>query len=366
MPDIANSTYRKLAKWYQSDSKFLHTLSNICYNLIGLPLFWFCLGKAQIKMLPGLVAELKRQNRKVTAFTKLDVLYEFIFFGYMAYEYIAYRFEGRSARDRHTFYSEMDRWKFMNICNTRSDKWKLRNKRLAYEIFKKWYARDQIVVTSTNDLEAYTEFISKHTKFFIKPFAGGGGVNSGWFDTTKYSTPLESLEAILKNGAYVLEEGVYQCEAMSKFNPDSINTLRIVTIKQGDKVSNWCSFVRTGRKGCPVDNGGRGGIIIGVDINTGEMNTDGINEQGEIFETHPDSGVKFKGFQLPLWKESCEMAIEMMDAMPNMRCIGWDIALTAKGPVVIEANGQTALCGPQITQQKGLKKEDEEILMTLK
>ena len=37
-----------------------------------------------------------------------------------------------------------------------------------------------------------------------------------------------------------------------------------------------------------------------------------------------------------------------------------------KGSEVIEANGQSALCGPQITQQKGLKKEDEEILRTLK
>lgn len=364
--DIANSTYRTLAKWYQSDNKFLHYTSNACYMLIGAPLFWFCLGKAQFKALPGLVESMKQQNRKVTAFTKLDVIFEFMFRGYMAYEYIAYRFETRSFKERNAFYSELDRWKFMNICNNRTDKWKLRNKRLAYEIFKKWYARDQIVITSKDDLEAYTDFITKHPQFFIKPFAGGGGVNSGWFDASKYNTPLESMEAILKNGSYVLEEGVYQCEAMSKFNPDSINTLRIVTIKQSGKVSNWCSFVRTGRKGCPVDNGGRGGIIIGVDINTGEMNTDGVNEQGEIFETHPDSGVKFKGFKLPLWKESCEMAIEMMSAMPNMKIIGWDIALTDKGPVVIEANGQTALCGPQITQQKGLKKEDEEVLMTLK
>lgn len=366
MIDIVDYTYRGLAKLYRSDNKLLHSFSYLSFSIIGFPLFLIYMGKEELDALPIALSELKRQNRKVTAFTKWDILFEFVFNGYLAYEYTAYHFESKSRKERNAFYSEKDRWRFMNICNTRDDKWKLRNKRLAYEIFKKWYDRDQIIVKSQKDLEAYTEFISKHPKFFIKPYASGGGINSGWFDASKYSTPLESLKTILKNGSYVLEEGVYQCEAMSKFNTDSINTLRIVTIKQGDKVSNWCSFVRTGRKGCPVDNGGRGGIIIGVDINTGEMNTDGVNEQGEFFESHPDSGVKFKGFKLPLWKESCKMAIEMMDAMPNMRCIGWDIALTDKGPVVIEANGQTALCGPQITQQKGLKKEDEEILMTLK
>lgn len=55
-----------------------------------------------------------------------------------------------------------------------------------------------------------------------------------------------------------------------------------------------------------------------------------------------------------------------MNAMPSINCIGWDLSVTDKGPVIIEANGQTALCGPQITQQKGFRKEYEEVLMTLK
>lgn len=361
-----NSLYLKLAKWFRSDSKALRFVAYFILRIFAHISYWIFLCPDQFRSIPDMLREMKRQNRNVTPFTKFDVAWEFIARGFMTYEYIAYHFEEKSSKERKTFFSEMDKFIFMNICNTKEDKSKLRNKRLSYEIFKTWYKRDQVIVKSLDDLNIYSDFISKHSRFFIKPFAGGGGVNSGWFDSTKFSSAEESLKDILKNGSFVLEEGVFQCDAMSKFNPDSINTLRIVTIKQGDKVSNWCSFIRTGRKGCPVDNGGRGGIIIGVDINTGEMNTNGVNEQGEIFETHPDSGVKFKGFKIPLWKESCEMAIEMMDAMPNMRCIGWDIALTDKGPVVIEANGQSALCGPQITQQKGLRKEYEEVLKTLK
>lgn len=366
MSKLSDSVYRILARWYRSSNKFLFLLAYIGYDLIGLPLYWLSQGKEQFACLSDLINEMRRQNRKVTGWTKIDILFEFIFHGYLAYEYVSYHFEKKSHKERKAFYSEMDRWRFSNISNNRKDIWKLKNKRLAYEIFKKWYNREQIIVTSNDDLEKYSDFISRHTKFFIKPFAGGGGINSGWFDTSKYSSPSESLQAILKNGSYVLEEGVYQCQAMADFNPDSINTLRIVTIKQSDKISKWFAFVRTGRKGCPVDNGGRGGIIIGVDINTGEMNTDGINEKGEIFPSHPDSGKPYKGFKLPFWEESLKVAMEMMDALPTINCIGWDIALTDKGPVIIEANGQTALCGPQITQQKGLRKEYEEILMSMK
>ena len=366
MTKFIDQVYRIMAKLYRNNNFFLHILGHICYDITGLPLYWITQGKNQFECLQELISAMKKQGRKVSSFTKLDILFEFFFHGYLGYEYVAYHFETKTHKERKAFYSEMDRWRFTNICNNRKDIWKLKNKRLSYEIFKDWYKREQIIVKSLDDLEIYTKFAKVHPVFFAKPFAGCGGLGARWVDINKYTSIEESFKLLIKDGAFVIEEGVYQCQEMADFNPDSINTLRIVTIKQSNNLSNWFAFVRTGRKGCPVDNGGRGGIIIGVDINTGEMNTDGINEQGEIFKSHPDSGKLYKGFKLPFWKESLKVAMEMMNALPSINCIGWDIALTDKGPVIIEANGQTALCGPQITQQKGLRKEYEEILMTLK
>lgn len=363
---MSNYIYSKLSKWYRSPNGFLHFLAYIGYDIIGLPLYWITQGKEQFQLLPELMETMKRQGRKITAFTKLDILFEFIFHGYLAYEYVAYHFETKSFKERKVFYSEMDRWRFTNIVNNRSDIWKLRNKRLAYEIFKDWYKREQIIVKSMDDLETYKQFASKHSKFFAKPYAGGGGLGARWVEVNKYASIDESLETLLKDGSFVLEEGVYQCSEMASFNPDSINTVRIVTIRSNNKVSIWHALIRTGRKGLIVDNGASGGLFVLVDHKTGKIISGGANERGDLFLNHPDSNVPFIGFQIPMWKELCDMSIEMMEAMPSINCIGWDLAVTDKGPVVIEANGQTSLCGPQLTQQIGLRKDYEEMLMIIK
>ncbi len=365
MSKLSDSVYRILASWYRSSNGFFHFLAYIGYDIIGLPLYWITQGKEQFQLLPELIGAMKRQGRKITGFTKFDILFEFFFHGYLGYEYVAYHFETKNRKERKAFYSEMDRWRFTNICNNRKDIWKLRNKRLAYEIFKDWYKREQIIVKSMDDLEAYTKFATAHQVFFAKPFAGGGGLGARWIDIKKYSSIEESFRLLIKDGSFVLEEGVYQCPKMAAFNPDSINTVRIVTIRSNNKVSIWHALIRTGRKGSIVDNGASGGLFVMVDHNTGKIISGGANERGDYFLNHPDSNVPFIGFQIPLWKELCDMSIEMMNAMPTINCIGWDLAVTDKGPVVIEANGQTSLCGPQLTQRKGFRKEYENILKTL-
>ena len=311
-------------------------------------------------------AELQRQNRKVTAFTKLDILLGFILYGYLAYEYVAYHFEEKSRKERRQYYSEMEKWIFMSICNTKGDRWKLTDKSVAYNIFKDGYKREQILIKSKKDFEQFKGFATRHSVFFAKPYAGGGGVGARWMDVNKYPSIEESFNALLKDGSFVLEEGVYQCKEMASFNPDSINTVRIVTIRANNKPRIWQTLIRTGRKGSIVDNGASGGLFVLVDPDSGKLISGGANEKGEYYLEHPDSKIPFIGFQVPMWKEVCDFSLKMMECLPTIRCIGWDLAITDNGPVIIEANGQPVLSGLQLVLKKGLRKEYDEVLKTLK
>jgi hypothetical protein len=53
---------------------------------------------------------------------------------------------------------------------------------------------------------------------------------------------------------------------------------------------------------------------------------------------HPDTGEAIEGFQLPFWNEACQLAKTAAREFLPLRFVGWDIALTANGPVVVEAN----------------------------
>ena len=55
-------------------------------------------------------------------------------------------------------------------------------------------------------------------------------------------------------------------------------------------------------------------------------------------EVHPDSGVRFTGLQVPFWNEVLELCRGAARICPNLRSIGWDIAIAPGGPMIIEAN----------------------------
>jgi glutathione synthase/RimK-type ligase-like ATP-grasp enzyme len=67
---------------------------------------------------------------------------------------------------------------------------------------------------------------------------------------------------------------------------------------------------------------------------------------------HPMTGERIEGFQLPFWKESVELALRAHETLPTIALVGWDIALTAEGPVIIEGNSTPGAKSPQITHKK--------------
>ena len=55
-------------------------------------------------------------------------------------------------------------------------------------------------------------------------------------------------------------------------------------------------------------------------------------------ERHPDTGAVIAGHTLPLWEEAVAVTLRAHDAEPVSPAIGWDVALTPEGPVLLEAN----------------------------
>jgi len=90
-----------------------------------------------------------------------------------------------------------------------------------------------------------------------------------------------------------------------------------------------------------VDNYHAGGLAASVDIETGELGaaTDmGGNAVTGWCEVHPDSGARIAGRQLPRWGDTLALARHAHAAFPFCTVVGWDIAITPDGPVVIEGN----------------------------
>ena len=55
---------------------------------------------------------------------------------------------------------------------------------------------------------------------------------------------------------------------------------------------------------------------------------------------HPQTGVVFDGFRLPWWPEALDLMRRAQRCFPELPTLGWDVALTATGPVIVEANAR--------------------------
>jgi Sugar-transfer associated ATP-grasp len=149
-----------------------------------------------------------------------------------------------------------------------------------------------------------------------------------------------------KNGR-LIEEYLEQHPAFAQFNETSVNTLRIlVYARPGDGARALGGYLRIGRRGAMVDNHVAGGIVAGVDVQTGVLGPafDGTAAR-QVYPAHPDSGRPIEGVRLPYWEESLRLTEAAMNAFPHLRFAGFDIAVAPTGPVIIEINNYPGLDG---------------------
>jgi hypothetical protein len=142
---------------------------------------------------------------------------------------------------------------------------------------------------------------------------------------------------------WLVQDFLLQHPVFQAINPAAINTIRIVThlTRSGD-VEIAGSVVRFGRGANEVDAWGRGGVAVVVDPATGRLG-DGIFKPkygGGITDRHPDTGIVFRGQPVPYWPEVVALCGKAARIVPAPRTIGWDVALTPDGPVLLEGNSQ--------------------------
>jgi hypothetical protein len=55
-------------------------------------------------------------------------------------------------------------------------------------------------------------------------------------------------------------------------------------------------------------------------------------------ERHPETGAVYAGFQIPDWQAMRALALQAAEAFRPIRAVGWDVACTTEGPMLIEGN----------------------------
>lgn len=269
---------------------------------------------------------------------RLNFILNRIFHRTALIDYVQYNYFLLSRYGRERFVSVSDKQQLTRILNDPEVMPSFHDKRQFNHTFKKFITRLWFD-PQKGDLEAFESFLQQTPRFLSKPVDSTYGIGIRLWD----SEAIEDKEAFLnlmKKEDSILEEIVVAHPTMADFNPDSLNTLRVVSYLDTEgHVSILGSAVRFGRAGSFVDNNHSGGVSSIVDVETGVVICPGTDRDFNRYVFHPDSKKQIVGFCIPHWLAVVDQIKEMALIDPRMRYIGWDVAVTPKGHVeVIEAN----------------------------
>jgi hypothetical protein len=124
--------------------------------------------------------------------------------------------------------------------------------------------------------------------------------------------------------------------SLSQLTNGALNSLRIVT---GMTARNDAAFITAmmtlahGEKRTSV-----AGIMASIDESSGQIRHAAL-PGGVALDHHPDTGAQIAGAVLPFWQESRALVLRAHEqSFARFAFLGWDVALTPEGPILLETN----------------------------
>ena len=229
------------------------------------------------------------------------------------------------------------------------------------------------------NLDQFEELLSEldTSEFMVKPIGGGEGrgamlcradhdgtvhlVGEGPYSIRAlyermYDTHYGRADWV--SDAYLIEERIRQHPFFDRYTDSCTQSMRIITYVtvagEIEIISAGLKIVRGVRQ---VDNVGESGMSAVTNDNgvmgpAVQLTPDGL----KYFDQHPETGAQITGVRVPNYKDAIDLAIKAQSVIPQLRIIGWDIAITERGPVIFEGNFGWNAKSEQQTSRVGLLK----------
>ena len=291
------------------------------------------------------------------------VLFACFAYGFLPDEFFAYELEGKTPAERKNYISNTELSNYIYKLNDIIDVGIFFDKYKTYERYKEYFKRDAVGIEKQSDYAKFCEFVKKHPIFVQKRVELSKGRGVTLVDSENCGQSVRQLfDDMLAEGRHIVEERVIQSLYMARLSKKSVNTVRCMTFFTNCGVQIGPCIFKMGRGDSFVDNGGAGGILVGIDRETGQLVTDGFDEFCNSYQEHPDTHITIKGFQLPQWDMLTDLTKKLAKDIPTVRYIGWDLAHTENGWVIIEGNGSGQFILPQLVWRRGFKEDIDQLI----
>ena len=313
----------------------------------------------RLKEYDGFFRRAAQQYHVPVFLIRLDCISSRLFCGAAPSDYVGFSMCRMSGKERRSYVTFHRSHKIESLFNTGSPEEKavIGDKHVFNQTFSEFVHRDWLYAPEHTD-EEILAFLQRHSEIMVKPLSLSKGEGLRKLSTSDVTD--KAAAAFLQSARQdklLLEEVIRQHPALAAVNPSSVNTIRICSARdKAGEVHIIGASLRCGGAGSIVDNLHADGVQYPVDVKTGCIVRGGVKHNGEkniLF--HPTNHTKMIGMQIPNWDCVVKTVKEAGKIPHNMRYIGWDVAITADGCELVEANYKQGSNG---MQQDGVGKYD--------
>ncbi|WP_421992454.1 sugar-transfer associated ATP-grasp domain-containing protein [Qipengyuania sp.] len=187
----------------------------------------------------------------------------------------------------------------------------------------------------------------------IKPACGSGGrgvqiparKSPDFASSNSFVDWLGQLNTI-RSGQWIAQRHLVAHPDLSDLAINALPSVRVTTIlnESGEPeiVTTVLRFPKTAEM--VIDNIGKGGLNAPVELETGRLGRCCAGMEPGEYERHPESGAQIEGRLVPHWAKLKELALTThANHFADHVMIGWDVAISAEGPLFLEANPRPSI-----------------------
>lgn len=288
------------------------------------------------KML-GKVKETSAKSGKLKIIVFFDMIYCGFRYqaGYM--DYALFEMYSKNKKQRLSTMTRGKNNRYVSALNDRSARSIFENKIEFHKAFSGYTKRGWLDL-STAGYEEFEAFIDTYGDIIVKPPEGIHGDGISRLSRGTISDRRALYDDLIRSGQTLCEELVVQHDDLNRVYPGSVNTVRMVTILTDKGAELVAAMHRIGSEGSAVDNFNNGGMVVPVNVSDGVVYMKAIDKAGRVYEKHPSTGEDITGMKIPLWDECLAFVKDASTVVPQVRYVGWDVAVTPNGPLLIEGN----------------------------
>jgi len=182
-----------------------------------------------------------------------------------------------------------------------------------------------------SSVEEFAKFMRTEARFPLFGKPNNGSLSQGASSFDRYDG----------DRGYMIEERVIPHPELQEVSGQTVGTVRFFSLDDGTGPKPIYAVWKIPSFNAVADNLWRDGNLVGeIDMETGEVLTvrsSGVDGE-TTYESHPDSGARLIGRIMPDWEEAKSTVRRAAAMTPHILGIGFDLALSVDGPLIIEGN----------------------------